>query len=46
MGKQMIKYGTVLIGLFIAVAHGSDAGQLLTAGANGGTQLIKGLQGR
>lgn len=46
MGKQMIKYGAALIGLYIGVAHGSDLGKVMTAGAAGGTQLIKGLQGR
>jgi hypothetical protein len=42
----MLKYGAVLIGLYIATASGSQFGQVFTAGAAGGTQLIKGLQGR
>ena len=46
MGKQMLKYGTVLIGLYIVTANGSQMGRVFLDGASGGTQLIRGLQGR
>jgi hypothetical protein len=46
MVKQLAKYGAGLIGLYIVVANCSNFGQVMTAGANGGTQLIRGLQGR
>jgi hypothetical protein len=46
MVKQLSKYGAGLIALYIVVANGSQFGQVFTAGATGGTQLIKGLQGR
>lgn len=46
MGKKMLQYGAGLIGLYIVVANGSQFGQVFSAGAAGGTQLIKGLQGR
>lgn len=46
MGKQMIKYTAALIGLAILSGNASGFGQLFTAGAAGGTQLIKGLQAR
>lgn len=46
MGKKALFYGTGLIGLYIAVAHGSNFGKALTAGANGGSTVIKTLQGR
>jgi hypothetical protein len=46
MGRQALKYGTALIALQIAVANASGLGRLFTTGAAGGTQLVKGLQGR
>jgi len=46
MGKKALQYGAGLIGLYIVVAHGSEFGKVMTSGAAGGTQLIKGLQGR
>lgn len=46
MGKQALKYGTVLIGLYIVVAQGSNFGQAFSAGANGLSQITKTLQGR
>lgn len=46
MGKQALKYGTVLIGLYIVTASGSNFGAVFRDGANGTTQIIRGLQGR
>lgn len=46
MIKQLAKYGTGLIALYVIVANGSAMGQVMSAGASGGTQLIRGLQGR
>jgi hypothetical protein len=46
MVKQLAKYGTGLIALYLVVANGSNFGTVMTSGAAGGTQLIRGLQGR
>lgn len=46
MGKQMLKYGAGLIGLYLVVANGSNFGQVMSAGAAGGSQLVRSLQGR
>jgi hypothetical protein len=44
--KQYGKYFAGLIALYIVVAHGSQAGQVFTAGANGLGTVTKNLQGR
>jgi hypothetical protein len=44
--KQYVKYYAGLVALYIAVAHGTDAGQLILKGAQGGSQFTKSLQGR
>jgi hypothetical protein len=46
MGRKALFYGSALIGLYIAVAHGSNMGRVISAGANGGSQFVKTLQGR
>lgn len=46
MGKKALQYGASLIGLYIVVANGSNFGQVFNAGANGGSQLVRSLQGR
>lgn len=46
MGKQTIKYGATLIGLFIVVANGSGFGTAFTAGAQGVSNITRSLQGR
>lgn len=44
--KQYVKYYAALVGLYIAVAHGSDAGNLFRNVASGGAEFTKSLQGR
>ena len=46
MGRQTIRYGATLIGLYIVVANGSKFGQVFTAGANGTAKVTRTLQGR
>ena len=46
MFRQSIKYGAGLIGLYLVVYYGSNAGKVVTAGANGGGTIIKAFQGR
>jgi hypothetical protein len=46
MGRKALLYGAGLIALYIAVAHGSNFGRAISAGANGGSTVIKTLQGR
>lgn len=40
------KYAAVLIGLYLVVYHGTNAGKLVGAGADGGVKVVKALQGR
>jgi hypothetical protein len=44
--KQYMRYGATLIGLYIIVANGSQFGQVISAGADGGVKMTKALQGR
>jgi len=44
--RQALKYGASLIGLYIIVANGSKFGQVISAGANGASNLTRTLQGR
>lgn len=46
MGRKALTYGAGLIALYLGVHYASGAGSLLTAGANGGTSIVKSLQGR
>jgi hypothetical protein len=46
MGKQMLKYGAVLIGLYVVVANGTNFGSAFTQSAQGGATVIKAFQGR
>ena len=46
MLRQLSKYGAGLIALYIVVANGSQFGQVLNAGAQGGALWTKTLQGR
>lgn len=46
MGRKAIAYMGALIGLYIVAAHGSSMGRVFSAGASGGSQVIKTLQGR
>jgi hypothetical protein len=44
--KQYVRYYATLVGLFIVVSRGTDAGALLKAGAQGASDFTKSLQGR
>jgi hypothetical protein len=44
--KQGVKYGVILIGLYIVVANASGAGTAFTSGANGISTVTRTLQGR
>lgn len=44
--KKLAGYGAVLIGLYIAVANGSNTGRVISAGASGVSTVTKSLQGR
>jgi len=46
MGKQALRYGAGLIGLYLVVANGSQFGQVISAGANGIATTSRVLQGR
>jgi len=44
--KTYAKYGAVLIGIYLAVAHGTSSGRLVSSGSKGGATIIKAFQGR
>lgn len=44
--KQALKYGAGLIGLYLVVSKGTNAGRAMKDGASGGVSIIKALQGR
>lgn len=44
--SKFLFYSAVLIGTYLLVAHGTDAGRVLAAGANGYATGVKALQGR
>lgn len=44
MGKQMLKYYAVLVGLGIVVANGSGFGQVFSAGAKGVADVTRSLK--
>jgi len=46
MLKKGILYTFIVVGVYIAVAHATDAGRLLTATAGGYATAVKALQGR
>lgn len=46
MGRKALSYGAGLIGLYLVVYHGTKAGRVVKAGANGSATVIKTLQGR
>jgi hypothetical protein len=46
MGRQALKYGAGLIGLYLIVYYGTNAGGVVRAGANGAATTIKAFQGR
>jgi hypothetical protein len=46
MGKKALTYGGGLIALYLVVRYATGAGTVLSAGAKGGSQVVKTLQGR
>lgn len=46
MWKKGLLYTFIVVGVYIAVAHATDAGRLLTSGASGYATAVKALQGR
>lgn len=46
MGRRAITYGAGLIALYLVVFYGSNSGKVISAGASGGSTLIKSFQGR
>lgn len=46
MGRKALTYGAGLIALYLVAAHASEAGRIFTAGASGGSRVIRTLQGR
>lgn len=46
MLRVALKYGFALTAIYILAANASNAGQVITAGANGVSNIEKTLQGR
>lgn len=46
MMKKVLTYVGGLIALYLVVDHATGSGSVLHAGANGGSTIIKTLQGR
>jgi len=46
MFRQLTKYGTGLIALYIVVANGSQFGRVMSQGAEGISGVTRTLQGR
>lgn len=46
MGRTALKYGAGLIGLYLVVYYGTNAGKVVSSGAAGAGQVIKAFQGR
>lgn len=46
MGRQALKYGAGLVGLYLVVYYGTNAGNVIRAGASGVSTVTKGFQGR
>lgn len=46
MLRQLAKYGAGLIALYVIVANGSNFGRVITAGAQGVSNVSRTLQGR
>jgi len=44
--KKALTYGAGLIALYLVASHASGAGSVISAGAKGGSTLIKTFQGR
>jgi hypothetical protein len=46
MGRQLAKYGFLLIGGYVVATQWTGTTKVITSGAAGGTSVIKTLQGR
>lgn len=46
MGRKALTTIGGLIGLYLVVYYGTNSGKVISAGASGGSTLIKSLQGR
>lgn len=46
MGRQALKLGGVLIGMYLLVAYATGSGKVISTTTSGGVGLIKALQGR
>lgn len=46
MGRTVLKYSFITIGIYLGFAYATGAGKLLTAGSQGATNVIKAFQGR
>ena len=46
MGRTALKYGAGLIGLYLVVYYGTNAGKVVSSGAAGASTVIKSLQGK
>ncbi len=44
--KVALRYGALLIGLYLGVAYATGSGQLITDSTQGATGLVKAFQGR
>lgn len=44
--KTYIKYGAILIGVYLAVNYATGSGQLLNSGQTGAVNVVKAFQGR
>lgn len=46
MGRNVVKYSAVLIGIYLGVYYATGSGQLVKNGSNGAIGFVKALQGR
>lgn len=46
MGRKALTYASGLIALYLLVYNATNAGNLINAGATGGSALVKTFQGR
>jgi hypothetical protein len=44
--NKALKYGAVLIGIYLAVAYASGSGRILSTGSTGISNVVKAFQGR
>lgn len=44
--NKALKYSTILIAVYLAVAYASGTGRVLSTGTAGGANIIKAFQGR